>query len=504
MHRSVRRSQLLLLGLFFVAQYEHNVAVAQSPLTLDRNHKELEGTGLNCPNPPGPGTSNKCMRDAVCPEGLPWANEIHSIVWHNLRGEEDSTPFQDAWSATFVNNVWEDTTKFVLTAKHVASETSPSPNLYYTKWFRLNYRADQCGGITASDYQLVQATYRVMAQGPPGTGAGSANDFSLLEVVSPFPSDANIYYSGWTIDVTSTPVSGALMGHPCSDYLKLTLIDSFTLSNSRWSVHTYSGGVQVGNSGGPLYTQDHLVTGIMTTGPHCSPGDSGATRLSHVWEEGFQSGEYNLRLKGQLGRDTDDLSVLPIAGYDYDLVDLVFTDPATDFGAGFFRTIESITATNLTVEQGGELQLRARQHITITPPFDAQLGSELLVQADEAPPTSTFQNPLLHVGISEAEVSPGEELYPHRISAEPNYPNPFANETRFRLTLPATEHVSITIFNTLGRKVATIMDDDLPAGSANIIWYGQDLAGNPVASGTYFYRIEAGEFVETGSVTIVR
>ena len=85
-----------------------------------------------------------------------------------------------------------------------------------------------------------------------------------------------------------------------------------------------------------------------------------------------------------------------------------------------------------------------------------------------------------------------------------NYPNPFAQETRFRLALPSSEHVKITILDILGREVATIMNEDLPAGIANIIWYGRDVAGNPVASGTYFYRIEAGDFVETGSVTVVR
>ena len=64
--------------------------------------------------------------------------------------------------------------------------------------------------------------------------------------------------------------------------------------------------------------------------------------------------------------------------------------------------------------------------------------------------------------------------------------------------------MTITILDILGREVATIMDEDLPAGIANIIWYGHDISGNQVASGVYFYRIKAGDFVETGSVTVVR
>ena len=64
--------------------------------------------------------------------------------------------------------------------------------------------------------------------------------------------------------------------------------------------------------------------------------------------------------------------------------------------------------------------------------------------------------------------------------------------------------MTITILDILGREVATIMDEDLPAGIANIIWYGHDISGNQVASGVYFYRIEAGELFQTKRLMLLK
>ena len=74
-----------------------------------------------------------------------------------------------------------------------------------------------------------------------------------------------------------------------------------------------------------------------------------------------------------------------------------------------------------------------------------------------------------------------------------NYPNPFNPETQIRYDLPKSIHVRVEIFNILGEKVKTLVDEKKPAGAYKIIWDGQTDNGRAAASGVYIYRLQAGD-----------
>lgn len=73
-----------------------------------------------------------------------------------------------------------------------------------------------------------------------------------------------------------------------------------------------------------------------------------------------------------------------------------------------------------------------------------------------------------------------------------NYPNPFNPNTTVEFGIPSASSVSIKIFNVLGQEVATILEDNLAAGTYKVEWNAQ-----PFASGTYFYRLLSGSHSET-------
>lgn len=85
----------------------------------------------------------------------------------------------------------------------------------------------------------------------------------------------------------------------------------------------------------------------------------------------------------------------------------------------------------------------------------------------------------------------------------PNYPNPFAHSTNFNYTLPESAEVTIRIYDVLGRVVTHVMDTYQPAGS-----YSVSLDASSLASGMYFYRVDAvtssGTFSDTRRMTVVR
>ena len=88
----------------------------------------------------------------------------------------------------------------------------------------------------------------------------------------------------------------------------------------------------------------------------------------------------------------------------------------------------------------------------------------------------------------------GVETAPTALRLAQNHPNPFNPKTVISFALPAAGDVSLRVFDVQGRAVATLLDGVQPAGDHHVIWEGRDDAGQALASGVYFYRLEtAGE-----------
>ena len=93
---------------------------------------------------------------------------------------------------------------------------------------------------------------------------------------------------------------------------------------------------------------------------------------------------------------------------------------------------------------------------------------------------------------------------PRKFSLSQNYPNPFNATTIIKYDLPKTSDVEITIFNVLGQEVTTLVDKKQPPGYYEVRWEGTNVQGKPVASGIYFYRIEAEEFVASKKMMLLK
>ena len=93
---------------------------------------------------------------------------------------------------------------------------------------------------------------------------------------------------------------------------------------------------------------------------------------------------------------------------------------------------------------------------------------------------------------------------PRQYRLDQNAPNPFNPETRISFTLGDEGDVLLEVIDLLGRKVRTLVEDRLPAGSHEVIWDGTDHEGRQVASGIYFYRIHAGEFSQSRKMVLLK
>jgi hypothetical protein len=93
---------------------------------------------------------------------------------------------------------------------------------------------------------------------------------------------------------------------------------------------------------------------------------------------------------------------------------------------------------------------------------------------------------------------------PARYSLEQNYPNPFNAGTVIDFSLHSRSHVTLTIYNLLGRRVRVLFEGALPAGSHTVTWDGTDGDGSPVAGGVYFYELRTERRVETRKMILLK
>lgn len=93
----------------------------------------------------------------------------------------------------------------------------------------------------------------------------------------------------------------------------------------------------------------------------------------------------------------------------------------------------------------------------------------------------------------------GSRPLPLRASLEQNYPNPFNPSTRIRYELPHSGHVSLTVYDVLGERVATLVDGDVQAGVQEVPFHPVGLS-----SGVYFYRLQAPGFTQTRKLLLLR
>jgi flagellar hook assembly protein FlgD len=85
-----------------------------------------------------------------------------------------------------------------------------------------------------------------------------------------------------------------------------------------------------------------------------------------------------------------------------------------------------------------------------------------------------------------------------------NYPNPFNPSTQISYTLASPGHTTLSIYDTLGRLVTTLVDGMQTMGQYTLSWNGLDNQDQPVPGGVYFYRLTSGSCMATGKMTLMK
>ncbi|HAY33743.1 MAG TPA: hypothetical protein DCY06_06365 [Bacteroidetes bacterium] len=142
--------------------------------------------------------------------------------------------------------------------------------------------------------------------------------------------------------------------------------------------------------------------------------------------------------------------------------------------------------------------------------FPNQSFGFILMLNDEYPPFASMNfasgdcfnpnyRPKLDITFNLVGINAISNEIPSKYKMYQNYPNPFNPVTNIKFDLPQSSFIKISVFDILGRELETLVDENLSAGTYNVIW-----DANNYASGEYFYRIITSDFVETKRMSLTK
>ncbi|HSD64820.1 MAG TPA: T9SS type A sorting domain-containing protein [Ignavibacteriaceae bacterium] len=129
-------------------------------------------------------------------------------------------------------------------------------------------------------------------------------------------------------------------------------------------------------------------------------------------------------------------------------------------------------------------------------------GTQISVDAADTTSPNTGVIPVKGISFINAgitDVRQANNTIPDNFNLEQNYPNPFNPTTQINYSIPSSQKVVLKVYDELGREVATLVNIEQPAGN-----YSADFNAAGLASGVYFYRLQAGNFIEMKKMILMK
>lgn len=170
-----------------------------------------------------------------------------------------------------------------------------------------------------------------------------------------------------------------------------------------------------------------------------------------------------------------------------------YTNPTTGNTTRFWSSGDPVAGTgDLDSAPSNEIMLGTLQPRTFAPgdTLKVQVSIGVFRAGDRLASLAELRSAMTSLPTDVANQR--DDILPNEFNLAQNYPNPFNPETVIEYQLTHAAAVELTVYNLMGRRVTTLVNQTQPAGSYRVSWDGTDLSGARVASGVYFYRLQAG------------
>ncbi len=448
------------------------------------------------------GSSLSCSINTACPAADAWTDPARATVLIDRGGS--------TCTGVLLNNVTEDQTPYVLTANHCGN---PAVGETLDWIFAFNFASTTCADpVTPPESPtMVGATVRV-------SDSYTQSDVLLLELSEPIPPSYNAHLAGWSIDA-GMPASSVVLGHPRGDIRKITLDHDAPLDYStRWIATFDEGTIESGSSGSPLFNEAQQVIGHVSGALNFDPsscsgpgGDDNDPTISHPkLSYNWTRGDPGARLADFL--DPDATGTTSLTGTDADAGDSSMPVELARFEVlrdGADATLRWTTASESN-NAGFALQHQRPDALSST-----WTRRAFIEGAGTTTATQHYRHELRDLAIGRhafrlkqvdfngtVSYSPVAELTveaAHPI-ASAVAPHPVRDRASFTMAVDQSQQVRIDLVDMLGRRVGTVHEGWVPAGTRRRV----EIPARGLSSGVYLLHIVGETFRTSRRVTVVR
>ncbi len=265
----------------------------------------------------------------------------------------------------------------------------------------------------------------------------------------------------------------------------------------------YDGGFRFPSTGDPVPSSDGAVDLLISRGIPASKIGVGLDWYGYIWKGGSGTPTGGVTEPRQsYSTDPDVTANVPY----YEIMDTYFSqqnlrwDPQAR--AAYLSVDKTGSANDMFISFDNEVTTREKVAYVRNKGIGGLIIWEL--GGGYRPNLPAGQRDLLLQAVKEAafgisDVLTDQSQTPDGFELSQNYPNPFNPQTRISFRTPVEGHVTVKIFDSLGREVVTLVDAVLPAGSHSVDWDAQTFA-----SGVYYYRLAAGGYTASKKLVLAR
>ncbi len=173
-------------------------------------------------------------------------------------------------------------------------------------------------------------------------------------------------------------------------------------------------------------------------------------------------------------------------------------DPVTDYG-----WINTSPKDQRQMQNMGPFTLEKGKEFEVVVGYVVGQGTDALTSITESKNISGTAGVLYNSNFDTSSIVSVKEIYSGNIPEEyflsQNYPNPFNPSTKIKYSVPQSSTVMIKVFDILGNEIETLVNEEKPAGTYEITWNAESLP-----SGVYLYKLQAGSYVETKKMILMK
>ncbi len=260
-----------------------------------------------------------------------------------------------------------------------------------------------------------------------------------------------------------------------------------------------------------------LVSAWGLTAQYCLFAGNKASRYGGaVWAEAYEQYAIKFNNCTFVSNQAPDGSVLNvISAVESDIINCIISNNTGGKTIRIpFHDIPEFTCCNIFGNEAGdwilpfEDQFGINGNISADPRFCNPVEGDFhIASISPCAPANNECNELigaLEVGCTPTDADDEITAVPLTFSLSQNYPNPFNAGTDIKYSIPNRSHVAIEIYNLLGQKIKTVVDEEKRAGHHTVTWDATDNRGNTVASGIYFYRIKASDHSDSKKMLLLK